>query len=366
MSWWSLRARLTFIFVLFFGGTLCGFSYYIYRTMNSVFQSEFDALLLNFTSDIADSIDFGVMGGIRVDSRQFREGRKIFPFPLKETVIQIRDLRGRSLEKSNALGEINIPFHQNDIYVLYKNRFFFRNWTSSDGVVGNKNFRIAYYRILTPFKPPVILQVAVPDRFVRENSIQVLNIFMVSVPIVLLIASLIGYTFSAFGLSPIQRLIDRLKSMGPSDLGKRLELPSSRDEIHELSSSINSLLDRLEGVFKSQETFVSDASHQLKTPLAVLKGELELLQKELDYSEARSKVVSLREEIDDLISLVNNLLLLARVDAGEGHLVLSEVPLDEVVTSAVERLGHLAKQKGIRMKLTIGEGLDVYGFSLTV
>lgn len=367
MSKFSLRARLTLVFVLFFGGTLCAYSYYVYKTVNSVFQSEFDVLLLNFTSDIAESIDFSLIGGIRVDSKQIGQDRKIFPFSLKETVIQVRDLRGRTIQKSRALGSIDLPFNQNELFLLYKNKFFFRNWVSHRPVVRNRSFRLANYRIISPTKPPMILQVAVPDRFVRENSVQVLNIFSISIPIVLLISAILGYSYSSLGLSPIRRFVDRLKSIGARDLEQRLSLPQSKDEIYELSDSVNSLLERLEKAFKSQETFVSDASHQLKTPLAILKAELELLQKDGCDPETTARVESLREEVDALISLVGNLLLLARVDAGEDQLVLTEVALDEAVTTAVERLAHMAKSKNIRLKLNLGETLDMYSsMSLSV
>ncbi len=362
----SLRARLTLVFVLFFGGTLCGYSYYVYRTVNSVFQSEFDVLLVGFAADIADSIDFSLIGGLRVDSKQFRQDRKIFPFPLKETVIQVRDLKGQTIQKSRALEEINLPFSKSELMLLYQHKFFFRNWTSSEEIVGNKSFRLVNYRLMSPTKPPLILQVAVPNRFVRENSIQVLNIFSISIPIVLLISAILGYSYSSFGLTPIRKFVDRLKAIGARDLEQRLVLPQPNDEIRDLSESVNSLLERLEKAFKSQETFVSDASHQLKTPLAILKAELELLGKEVKGDEGTQRVESLREEVDDLISLVGNLLLLARVDAGEDQLVLTEVDLDEVVTTAVQRLTHLAKAKCIRLKLNLGEMIDVYSISFKV
>lgn len=359
-SAFSLRARLTLIFVLFFGGTLCGYSYYVYMTVNSVFQKQYDSLLLDFAADITDSIDFSLMGGIRVDSRQFQQDRRFFPFTFKETVIQIRDIRGQTLQKSRALGEHSLPFSQQELFLLYKNKYIARNWTSRTKLAGNQSFRLLNYRIMSPTKPPLILQVAVPDRFVRENSIQVLNIFTISVPIVLLISAILGYSYSSLGLTPLRRLVERLKSIGARDLRQRLTLPRARDEIYDVSASINSLLERLEKAFKSQETFVSDASHQLKTPLAILKAELELMSKEQNTPENLAKVESLREEVDSLISLVGNLLLLARVDAGEDQLLLTEVALDEVVTTAVERLNHLAKSKNIRLKLNLGETLDMY------
>ena len=361
----SLRARLTLVFVLFFGGTLCGYSYYVYRTVNQVFQEQFDILLVGFASDIAESIDFSLIGGLKVDSKQFRQDRKIFPFPLKETLIEVRDLQGQTIQKSLALQE-SLPFTKSELMLLYQYKFFFRNWTSSEAILGNQSFRIVNYRLMSPTKPPLILQVAVPNRFVRENSIQVLNIFSISIPIVLLISAILGYSYSSFGLTPIRKFVDRLKAIGARDLEQRLVLPQPNDEIRDLSESVNSLLERLEKAFKSQETFVSDASHQLKTPLAILKAELELLGKEVNGAEATKRVMSLREEVDDLISLVGNLLLLARVDAGEDQLVLTEVDLDEVVTTAVQRLTHLAKAKCIRLKLNLGETIDIYSISFKV
>ena len=73
-------------------------------------------------------------------------------------------------------------------------------------------------------------------------------------------------------------MIDKTNVLSAQNFSDRLPVPESADEIHELALTLNSLLDRLEEAFRSQQTFVSDASHQLKTPLAILRGELDLMR----------------------------------------------------------------------------------------
>jgi signal transduction histidine kinase len=116
---------------------------------------------------------------------------------------------------------------------------------------------------------------------------------------------------------------------------------------------LNDLLARIEAAFKSQERFVADASHQLLTPLTIMRGELEQSLKKNLPAEAQSSLDSALQEVEHLTSLVQNMLLLARVDAGLSAMNMQELYLDEVVLDALSRAEKSARPKNIRLKFDI-------------
>jgi signal transduction histidine kinase len=173
----------------------------------------------------------------------------------------------------------------------------------------------------------------------------------VAIPILLAAAAIAGYSLSSSALREVKQMTHKAMSMGEvGHLGERIPVPDPEDEIRELAETFNGLLNRLEKAFNSQERFISNASHQLKTPLTILKGELEQIKKrhstEADLTEFFK---SASAEIEHMIHLVEDLLLLARLEAGKDTLTLQPVALDEVLLSVVSRIQKLAKEKRVQI-----------------
>jgi signal transduction histidine kinase len=149
-------------------------------------------------------------------------------------------------------------------------------------------------------------------------------------------------------------MIQKAHSIGATQLSQRLPVPETQDEIQGLARTLNEMLQRIEQAFQSQERFVADASHQLLTPLSILKGELEqsLKASKSEFSQPAT-LQSALQEVDHLISLVKNLLLLARVDAGLGAMTLQKLNLDDVVLDAISRVEKVARARDIRLKFDI-------------
>ncbi|MEO0336955.1 MAG: HAMP domain-containing sensor histidine kinase, partial [Pseudomonadota bacterium] len=350
----SLKVKLTGIFIIIFGGSLVAYSVYIYRTVDTVFQRGFDSQLYEFASDIGDSVNFSLLTGLGVNLKRIRESNKFFPFTSKDSVIQIRSLSGQLLATVAALKNQNLPYRPKDGQLLVQTGSLFRDWRADKPIDGQTRFRVITYLVTGKAPEPLVLQVGVPDELLRRNNQKIANIFLYSVPFILLLSGFVGYSYAGFSLSPMQRMRKSLDEIKARKLSSRVALPESKDEIHELAVTINEMLERVEGAFDSQDRFVSDASHQLKTPLAILKGELERLAKDCSEGEdLEQKTESLREEVDSLIALVNNLLLLARVDAGELSAHFKDIQLDEVVSTACAKLSPFAQAKEINLRLDL-------------
>ncbi|MDQ3145450.1 MAG: HAMP domain-containing histidine kinase [Actinomycetota bacterium] len=141
-------------------------------------------------------------------------------------------------------------------------------------------------------------------------------------------ASLMGYWLARLGLTPVEEMRRTAGDISTQRTGKRLPLPMANDEIRRLGETLNDMLDRLEGSFERERRFVSDASHELRTPIAVAKTELEGALRTGDFGpDVGEAIKAAIEECDSLGQLAEDLLVLARTDEAGGGLALLLEPL---------------------------------------
>ena len=135
------------------------------------------------------------------------------------------------------------------------------------------------------------------------------------------LAGLLGYLIARRSLTPLRRMTAEAEAIGGSDLSRRLSPPARLDEIGRLTRTLNGMLSRLEAAIDRERTFAADASHELRTPLAILRAEVELARDRIQDPAARTSLDTALQEADRLARLVDDLLLLARADAGQldGH-----------------------------------------------
>lgn len=143
------------------------------------------------------------------------------------------------------------------------------------------------------------------------------KLLLVGGPVLLLLASLAGYGAAAGALRPMDRMRRAAGTIRTGRSGTRLEVPPAGDEVARLAETLNEMLDRLDEAFRRERAFVDDASHEMRTPLALVKGELELAMRDgASVEDLRSAIASAAEENDRLVRLAEDLLVLARADDG--------------------------------------------------
>lgn len=159
------------------------------------------------------------------------------------------------------------------------------------------------------------------------------TLLLVGGPVLLLLASLAGYGAAAGALRPIDRMRREAASIESAHSGARLAVPEAEDELARLAATLNDMLERLAEASRRERAFVDDASHEMRTPLAIIKGELELaLRDGATITDLRRAIVSAAEENDRLVRLTEDLLVLARADHGERPPV-APVPIGELVAT---------------------------------
>jgi two-component system, OmpR family, sensor kinase len=169
------------------------------------------------------------------------------------------------------------------------------------------------------------------------------------IPISLLLASASGYFLARKSLAPVVAMSSQAGKIGAENLHERLVVQNEKDELGRLALSFNDLLDRLGQSFERQKRFMADASHELRTPVAILRGESEVaLSKEFRAPEEyRESLKTLHHESQRLTRIVEDLFTLTRADAGQCPLQLSGFYLDELVGECVHSARTLAKAKRI-------------------
>ncbi|MFZ1972820.1 MAG: ATP-binding protein [Candidatus Acidiferrales bacterium] len=173
-----------------------------------------------------------------------------------------------------------------------------------------------------------------------------------TVPLLVLFASLLGYWLSGRSLAPVTRIIETADRIGVQNLSRRLEVPRARDELRRLTETLNAMLERIETSFKRITRFTADASHDLRTPVAVIRTIAEVTLRrprtESQYTEALSKILRTSVETTELLE---DLLTLARADAGTTGMELHPIDLDAHVKKAQERAVLLAADKQLSITL---------------
>jgi heavy metal sensor kinase len=171
-----------------------------------------------------------------------------------------------------------------------------------------------------------------------------------TVPLLVVFASLLGYWLSGRSLAPVTRIIETAERIGVQNLSRRLEVPRARDELRRLSETLNAMLQRIETSFKRITQFTADASHDLRTPVSVIRTTAEVTLRrprtEVQYAEALDKI--LRTSVETT-TLLDNLLTLARADAGTTGMELHLIDLDSHVKRAQERAVLLAAGKPLNI-----------------
>ena len=173
--------------------------------------------------------------------------------------------------------------------------------------------------------------------------------FAIVIPFTLALASVGGYLLARRSLLPVVTMSGQASRIGAENLHERLHVENPQDELGQLAASFNELLDRISRSFERQRRFMADASHELRTPIAILCGEAEvtLSQPERTQVEYRESLEILREEAKRLKHIVEDLFTLARADAGQYRLTLSDFYLDELASECCKNVRTLASAKQI-------------------
>jgi heavy metal sensor kinase len=198
------------------------------------------------------------------------------------------------------------------------------------------------------------VQLAAPLDQVSDVLQRLEWLLILSIPLVLLLATVGGYWMSRRALAPVDAMTSTARSISEHSLSRRLERLDTGDELERLAETFNQMMDRLEGAFKRITQFTADASHELRTPTALIRTAAELsLRRDRDSAEYRETLSQVLEEAQRMGILIESLMTLARMDSGAESLNYSTVDIASVLREASSASQPLADSKQIHFEREI-------------
>ncbi|HEY3389694.1 MAG TPA: HAMP domain-containing sensor histidine kinase [Prolixibacteraceae bacterium] len=196
-----------------------------------------------------------------------------------------------------------------------------------------------------------------------ESSMVLANLrltLIIAFPLMLLVFYLATSWAASRSIAPVHKLILATGTISDNNLSTRLPLPPHKDEIHQLGTTINDLLGRIEMSLTREKQITADISHELRTPITSIRGTLEvLIRKPRDPVQYNEKITQVIGEVDDMNQIIDQLLQLSRLDAGNLTIKKTEVGLSELLHSIRGRWYQHLKEKNIFFKIDITNDIFV-------
>jgi len=225
--------------------------------------------------------------------------------------------------------------------------------------VDGESFRFLAVRIGTP--ATTVLVVGKSLEGVQTTISRFMFMVFFTVPVALGLALLGGRSLSRRALRPIDQITRVAGAISGRDLSARVEVPAVDDEVSRLARTFNAMLHDVESALESQRSFVADAAHELRTPLAIMRSEVDVTLRELNGDDVRrGSLETIGGEVDRLIRMADNLLALARIDEGRLDLLRAPVGLDDIAREVVRTISRLATERGIVVAPSLAHA-DVIG-----
>lgn len=266
------------------------------------------------------------------------EEREHTEIQVNPVFIQLIDKQGNLMDKAPNLKEDYLPFNASK----FGGHF--------DARLNNRTIRQVQLPIEQNGKIKGYILAAMSSEAAQSVLLRLRNVLIVSFLIVLGCLYFISRLLAGRSIKPVQDVTKTISRITKNNLKERVALPANRDEIHELSSNFNALLERIENAIERERQFTSDASHELRTPLATLRGTLEvLIRKPRTQDEYESKIKYSLSEIERMTNTLEQLLLLARLDS---QVAQKEINFSSLPSIIDESLTHF-KSQIIAKNLTI-------------
>lgn len=358
MSWFSatsFRLQLAGRFALAMAVALGAMMVIGYLALRETLDRQIEATILSVASIQAGSVTDDPTGEMRFHEWNLTPEEAASVHDLNRWA-QVWSIEGRSLLRSQFLAD-DLPL---DPVALRKAGQGELTWTEQS--FQGAEIRSLYYPLgrLGESHDPHVLQVAAP--LTARNS--TLRAAALGLTLIALLVS--GVTFAGAwwlagrAVAPVRDITGQAEEIGAATLGRRITAHADTLEYRRLVDVLNTMLDRIDAAFEAQRRFTGDASHELRSPLTALRGEIELaLRKERSPEEYRRVLESGLEEAERLGDLADELLTLARSDAGVMEPRRRRVRLAEPVQRAVDRLRSRAADKRIDIAASVTD--DVAG-----
>lgn len=212
----------------------------------------------------------------------------------------------------------------------------------------------AHLRVVMMGGSRVALVAAEPLDEVDELLTQAQAIIVIAIPLLVGLALGVGYLQARSALAPVAAMTAQAQSIGARTLDQRLAVLNPHDELGQLATTFNQVLDRVDGALDQQRQFTADASHELRTPVAIIRSEADVALDAPDptMDEFREALTVVRNGSEQLSRIVNDMFLLARADAGQAVPRLEPLYLNDLLADIARSMRSVAATRSVRIEVT--------------
>ncbi|HEY7181950.1 MAG TPA: heavy metal sensor histidine kinase [Blastocatellia bacterium] len=359
----SVRARLTLLYMLIFGVLLGVFSLSLYALIHKDARDRSDLSLMTTARTVANLFHHEMIENGQQEEVAVVHALREYQQPNLYLAIFRDDQLLAASRKEKAESE---PADKQPAAAA--TREFLAQAVASHAPVGDTitingrdEWRLVAYAPGGEVAEFVIV-VAESRRELIDRMRALREIFLLCLPVMLLMAGFAGYLLARKGLAPIAEMAARAERISAESLHERLPVKNKNDELGKLARVFNDLLARIESSFEGMRQFTADASHELRTPLAIIRGEADVsLSQEREPEEYRETLEIIRDEARLLSGIVDDMLSLARADAGQRRLKLEEFCLNDLVEECVHSARALALNKSLSLNFESSDETAIRG-----
>jgi len=229
-------------------------------------------------------------------------------------------------------------------------------------VEGGRSWRVLARRVSSTAGDYVVFVAASLEPIERQQTL-LLRVLMTATPLVVLVTAAICWWVASSALAPVTTMADEAEVITAESAERRLNAAGRVDELGQLARAFNGLLDRLSTALQTQRQFMADASHELRTPVSIIHtaAEVTLDRGDRDPHEYREALTIIDEQSDRLARIVQDMLVLARADAGGVQLMVRPLDFDELVGDCVKAMSLLAGTRQMTLKSHLEAGVSAVG-----
>jgi heavy metal sensor kinase len=349
-----IRLRVATAFAVSMAVVLAVTGWFIYRRLDSHLSTAIDRNLELRAQDLSALVQDGRASLATAGGGRFVERG--------ETYAQLVDSSGRVVDATRPLGHTRV-LTPTELSAARKETIF----ANRSSVVGlDEPSRLLASPIVQNGRR-LVLVVGVTRQDRAETLASLRDELLIVGPIALALATFAGYVLAGLSLRPVELMRRDAAEISAETPGDRLPVPPTGDEIQRLGTTLNEMLERLEAALERERDFVADAGHELRTPLALLRTELELAGRHSSSpSELREAVRWSSEEVERLAQLADGLLLIARADRGRLPLQLDDFDAADVLSTVATRFEWRAQDVGRPLLVDAAGPLQVHADRIRV
>jgi heavy metal sensor kinase len=339
----SLRARLAAISTVVFGILLAAFSIGSYQLLDRWLDADVTERLTQLTDGLHGYLQFrGDSASVAFDASDNHQAAFVHEATRYFRVYDVET--GRRLATSSGFASLGLELTPAEV------RAFRAQPRRFDVETAYGRLRVASSLRTLPGHATYLLQVGVPLAPMDAALGRYRDLLLWPVPVALLAAAFGAWWLSGVALRPLSRMAGAARHIDVTTLDYRLPVRGVDDELDRVAYAFNETLSRLEHAVGEMRQFSAALAHELRTPLAALRGEIELALRTPGTSDAQQRLWSSQiEEIDRLTRLIDQILTLARAEAGQIRLTFAPVDLGDLAASLVEQLEPVAQARSISL-----------------